>query len=701
MRTSFVLCAVLLLLAVPSTSSAQWASLNGPPGATATALASTDDVMIAGTHQGVYRSTDDGATWTFIGLRGWTIHDVLITSTSLIATAQGTVFRYDSDTTWLARRLNVPPAYQNLTLVSNGRVIIASEAAVESRESFFHRSTDDGRTWTAMNSFVPFVSRVYALAAVGTDLILGGPQMTIRSTNDGEDWTPLDMSSTPITNALATLGDTVLATDAWGLWLSTDHGASWRNCERCPDRSQKFTAVLGATGEDFLVATDSGIYAAPAGRGWDRLAWRRIDPEMKSAHVRDLTGRNGAIVVASTSAGIIRTTDAGTTWAGASDGIIGSTVTSLIHHRGSLFTGTSGGIYATPDYGSTWHFRGFVDSVYALASIGDALFAARGRRGLHRSSDAGATWTNVSDAFPTVLHADSIGVLALHASGTRLLAGTDYGLYRSDDLGASWTPVDTGFRWRSEPIRAFTEAGGRVFMASSGVGTGRIPFGGVYVSIDAGASWQRTALAYTFPSVALASGGDIIVSALDGTAPSGSRVQLMRSTDAGATWSELAVRPNMYSPVFDVAVRDGAILAGTSTGPWLRRVRESSFDALDYKLPESRVTTVVAFDAAGALAGLERLGLWRYQVVASAPPTVDVSSPLAVLVVHNQLLIDGDGGTGLTARIVDALGRVHSTHTLDALPASLPLTTLVAGAYFLTIDNGATRQTIPFAYLPR
>ena len=119
---------------------------------------------------------------------------------------------------------------------------------------------------------------------------------------------------------------------------------------------------------------------------------------------------------------------------------------------------------------------------------------------LHRSDDAGATWTSL-DAMPQHppgRHSESFRALwhlAWSPDGGRLYAGVDpAGLFTSDDAGASWQDVPA---LNEHATRAAWEPSRGLFALHS-ICVDRcdpahvvvaISAGGVYRSVDAGASW--------------------------------------------------------------------------------------------------------------------------------------------------------------------------------------------------------------------
>jgi hypothetical protein len=95
----------------------------------------------------------------------------------------------------------------------------------------------------------------------------------------------------------------------------------------------------------------------------------------------------------------------------------------------TILAGTWGnGAYRSTDFGTTWSpaKNGLRDSVvYALAASGKNVFAGTPTQGVFMSGDAGASWTAVNDGLK------SMTIHALEVYGTDLYAGTAaFGVWR-------------------------------------------------------------------------------------------------------------------------------------------------------------------------------------------------------------------------------------------------------------------------------
>ena len=186
--------------------------------------------------------------------------------------------------------------------------------------------------------------------------------------------------------------------------------------------------------------------------------------------------------------------------------------------------------------------------------------------GIWKTEDAGVTWTNVSDGY---LQTSSVGAIAVSDSDPGVIyAGTGEstirgdvshgdGVYRSTDAGRTWSHLGLADTRHISEIRIHPRDPDRVWVAALGHAFGPNTERGVFRTTDGGASWERVlyrddrtgaadlALDARNPTVLYASLWQVhrnfweIVSGGPGSG-------LWRSTDAGASWTEIT--PNLGVP---------------------------------------------------------------------------------------------------------------------------------------------------------
>ncbi|MBV8067890.1 MAG: hypothetical protein JO113_07925 [Candidatus Eremiobacteraeota bacterium] len=230
-----------------------------------------------------------------------------------------------------------------------------------------------------------------------------------------------------------------------GVWESTDAGRTWQPVFDDQDiasigsiavaPSDPRTIYVG-TGEADMrsdIAYGNGAYkSTDGGRSWSHIGL--IDARQIGAIVVDPRNANVVYVAALGHAygpneerGVFKTTDGGKTW-------------SKILYKGPDVGATA--LIMAPDdpnvlYAALWQTRRPPWNVYPPSNGPGS--------GLYKSSDGGATWTQLTRGLPA--HVGRIGLSISAAAPHRVYANVDSpprlgGVYRSDDGGATWTRED-------------------------------------------------------------------------------------------------------------------------------------------------------------------------------------------------------------------------------------------------------------------
>lgn len=168
------------------------------------------------------------------------------------------------------------------------------------------------------------------------------------------------------------------------------------------------------------------------------------------------------------------------------------------------------------------------------------MYTASAGGGIWKSTNSGANWVPMSDKW-AFLH---VSAVAVHPTNPNLViaGGGDYngffgaqtqGLMRSTDGGASWTQVGPA-TIKDEIVTKiiFNPTNGNQVIACSGKSP-TSDKGGIYRSNDGGATWTRTAFGYSFEDMDIGPTGVLwIVGTSSGTAG-----VIADSTDFGGTWT--------------------------------------------------------------------------------------------------------------------------------------------------------------------
>ncbi len=278
-------------------------------------------------------------------------------------------------------------------------------------------------------------------------------------------------------------------------------------------------------------------------------------------------------------------------------------------------------IFKSTDRGSTWIRSGLSltddDSVTALAASAatSTIFAGTANGRLHKSTDAGVHWSQVS-TYPSTLAQAIASLVVEPGRGGKIYLGTeaDYSYYdfrfgyvgRSSDNAATWSYVGTGgasvLAIAIDPL-----APSKIYL---GLSSDKNPHGlrGVLRSDNSGASW-------TPAGAGLASVGDVLSLAADprrpGTVYAGTERGLYRTRDSGASWVPFGQQLQSIGTGFRSLAfsADGRVLhAGTGLGIFELEIREGPADLS----PAGGGSRVLVWDAAERLVvrSLDASGAW-------------------------------------------------------------------------------------------
>jgi photosystem II stability/assembly factor-like uncharacterized protein len=311
--------------------------------------------------------------------------------------------------------------------------------------------------------------------------------------------------------------------------------------------------------------------------------WVSVGPPGGLARIIRFAPSDPSVVYAAVAGTIFRSTDGGVTWAQRDTGIevplLGSGVVSLVVDPGNasnVLALDNHRLFNSHDGGATWQAGDSVgdDSVLATnpSEPGTFYVADEGSGLVHRSTDAGDTWTvlgvapNAGLFFPT-LYGFAIDPNVANTFYEVLYDTNVHALrfFRSTNAGASWSAVGVNF---PNKLPAF-----ELVLVPSNPATlyMTVHADGLFRSTDGGSTWSQAGLGRT----------DLHVFAADPSAPTTLYAEsaysnpgqhdLVRSVDNGAVWTPIDRHvPSLVVPeIRTVAVdpsNSSKLLVGTPEG---------------------------------------------------------------------------------------------------------------------------------------
>jgi len=220
MKRSALLRILLVLIFFGNAARAQWLASSDTLMSDIRGVVSNGSYLFAGAYAGVYRSGDNGSTWTSV-LKNVDVRGVVAIGSSVFAGTYGYgVYRStDNGATWV-------PADSGLTnhntacLVSNGSVLLAGSSGA------IQRSTDNGATWGTSDAALAGAN-ITTIAFTGSAVLAGASANVWFSTNGGVNWTQGSFVFMGSVGAFQSLGSHLFAATVAGAYRSTDNGQNW------------------------------------------------------------------------------------------------------------------------------------------------------------------------------------------------------------------------------------------------------------------------------------------------------------------------------------------------------------------------------------------------------------------------------------------------------------------------------------------
>lgn len=250
-----------------------------------------------------------------------------------------------------------------------------------------------------------------------------------------------------------------------GVYRSRDAGATWQRAAPISSTETAAVAVHPGNADRVFVAGDKALHrSADGGQSWDIPTGNThgvldgvvsdvvIDPDTPDriyAGVHHSAGRTG---------GIYRSVDGGNTWNLLTNGIASGAAAdgprvalgrNGVHGTSFVAAKMSNQVYTSIDGGNSFTQAsdpGFMQQMGRYMNViavdpDDESILFAGEFNLHRSTDGGATWTNVSTAAAARknrIHEDLHALLFDPADRNKVFVASDGGVYKSTDNGRNW-----------------------------------------------------------------------------------------------------------------------------------------------------------------------------------------------------------------------------------------------------------------------
>ena len=567
---------------------AQWQNTHGPYGGNVYALAAIGQSLFAATDKGVYRSSNEGESWTAVnnGLVSKNVRALATSGSTILAgTLVSGIFRStDNGQSWIAIG-GSPTSYLRFALAMNGNYIFAG---IDSMGGSFFRSSDNGATWGASTNGWPTGNVACFLFC--DSVVLAGSEGggVFRSTDDGSSWMPSNngLTSCFVLSLLAKDSVIFAGTADHGIFRSTDNGLTWIAVNTgLPSALDIGIFGMAIMGNDVLVTTWGYGFYRSSDNG---QSWYATGREVAAFYMNTVCTFGTSVFLGTVGAGVFASVDSGSHWYQASGGLPSAQIGALTVNGRTLFAGTQGGgLYASRDDGVSWESlnTGLSASyVSSLVTFGSSVVAATEGGGVFILAYGDTSWTPINNGLPD---GASAWAEAVATNNHDLFVGYKFGgnVYASADTGRTWNPI--GGPSDVDAIVAFDS----VVLVGA--------FSGLYRTSDRGKSWTLVGGPMPFVNALLSADGNVFAGTDNG---------MYRSEDAGVHWTTTSGLSSGF--VLAIAKSDAKMFAGAyAKGVYLSTDNGSSWSAVNTGLADLNVSSLAVFDS-NVVAGTYSQGVW-------------------------------------------------------------------------------------------
>ena len=572
--------------------SGEWQQTNGPCNGLVASLAISGNTIYAGSDEsGTYISPDLGKTWSLV-TNGLSVYSdpagTIIHNDTIMAAADGVFRSTDNGKTWTQLGQDVITCCI-LTMAWSGQTIVL--CTYNYGPLFI--SNDNGLTWKASGSSIPDYT-INGAAILGSNIYAAtGSHGVYISTDNGQTYTA---SNNGLSNlqvfSVMTNRNNIYAGTLDGLFISSDHGETWSIISNAMFLNHPIEHMAFSSSTILAGGNDGLFYSNDNGTSWTQAVNGLADQRIESLAV------SGSNFLAGTSSGIYMSVNSGQTW-----NAIGLPVTyvhSFSINGSDVFSCAimmTGGVFVTHDYGQDWNFLLGSLPTYNVNSTswnGTELIAATDS-GVFVSGDRGLTWTKKSNGIPVDEYST---VTCVAGNGSNLYAGTySYGIFVSHDGGVSWTHATLPVKDEFYAIC--------FYINSSGIFAGTF-FGGILFSSDNGQTWTSMSSglpAMTAYSSIVQAGSRLFAGSINGVYSSG---------DNGHTWGSAGSELN-GKEITSLATNGTDIIAATSAnGVYMSKDQGSSWFQINNGFPANTQASCVAMNGSWLFVGTNGQGVWRH-----------------------------------------------------------------------------------------
>ncbi|AYB32520.1 T9SS type A sorting domain-containing protein [Chryseolinea soli] len=563
------------------------------------------DVQFASSHNnGVYKSTDGGATWSvaFPDIQNAALY---VTDTALLIGGSAVYSYNDVRKTLVQVGQSLPGAVKDFDQV-HGKLFAVSSAGVYQYDAAL-------KVWVAKNNGITDYDTYFTNDLASVDGALFCSMQTYgmyKSIDDGESWTAIYPGSGFFQLlCVKEHNGSLFCAGMYNLFISPDKGVSWTDAIHDLVGASAIISKIEFIDNTLFVASTAGTYKLNDGE----TSWTKIDD-----HVYEAFHYDGTNLFASDDRGLYRWNDGGKTFVLSNHGVTTATVNDVILFNNKLYAAADGGLYFRAPGQSEWTLAPELDGkiVMTFEKKGDRLFAGTSR-GLYFTSAGAAYWTLADQGINP-----SYRIWKLDANADAVFAATDGGVFATYDNGDHWKWLDNSdvndYQMRN--------------LAANDTMLVAVNIRGLYKIRSDSTDWERVDFLYgkDISSVSIVE-GEIYATVKD--------VAVYRSSDYGATWTPLAMDATTG---MDLLKRGDHLYRVANTTAFYSPDGRDVWDGASEKnIPEATVLNCIREGDDGFYVGTTGKSIWFRPYLSNT----DITSP--VYEIGDSLIYDVPANTTL------------------------------------------------------
>jgi photosystem II stability/assembly factor-like uncharacterized protein len=223
--------------------------------------------VLAGSSDGMYRTTDNGSNWIQVGLSG-TLVTAMATDTAgriFAGTSMGQFYRStDTGATWHELDPGNPlrGAISSIIVDSHDHIFAGAGRIMDLFGGGIYRSLDHGNNWSVADSGLLYYPIQSLALGVNGDLYAGGLWNGVfRSTDDGHYWNATSWADTALNGLIVNSKGTIFAgSTGGGVYVSSDNGDSWDKDTTGMITHAVHCFVLDTAGYLYAGTEEEGVY---------------------------------------------------------------------------------------------------------------------------------------------------------------------------------------------------------------------------------------------------------------------------------------------------------------------------------------------------------------------------------------------------------------------------------------------------------